>query len=474
MAHLTPLALQLTNSIPSDIDNITSDCCIFFKINCPAKWLAEEYIKVDSTFDKYLDTLKRIGKKKSSMSAICTNLYRYYQSSDGQKQLKLLKRQRTALLSKEIAKSSTHGGVYDDIDYDNIRGRNVPWSDNQTSAKLNEEAVPKSGSSSEHSTTKETAQVGQKHPRDPFEGIVDVHSRTPREVTPPRDTQRHHEEIPLAADLEAVFRHVDVSKTFLLRERDQNLYDDARKWYKAKIRTSTEMTIAELRKTRFELKLLNAGLNPNADENTYTSFWVSPDLVALQTGVKGLISSGFINENHFTPSAWRRSLARGVLSPKGTNVDGYFLARDEYVDILLENIGSPSCTNHSKHHDDKEKMWRNAADALLERFYNTIGSFEIAKGYKIVCIIVFGHEVTIYTVSILNKNEYLVEMVLRDKYHFRQDVYLAKLLLHLRICLTIKSIMEDNLDVCVAFGNSIEDTEKDEQAHFNLRIHTTP
>lgn len=138
------------------------------------------------------------------------------------------------------------------------------------------------------------------------------------------------------------------------------------------------------------LKLLRTGLNPNADENTYTSFWVSPDFFALQTGVQGLISSGFINENHFGPSAWRRSLARGTQSSKGTNVDAYFLARDEYVDILFENIGPPSCTNHSKHHDDKEKTWRNAADALLERFYNTSGSFEIAKGYKIVCVIVFG------------------------------------------------------------------------------------
>ncbi|KAF9350108.1 hypothetical protein BGX34_001412, partial [Mortierella sp. NVP85] len=114
--------------------------------------------------------------------------------------------------------------------------------------------------------------------------------------------------------LESIFQHVDVSKTFLLNETDQNLYQ-------------MMPENAELRKTRFEvdwvhdllydrLKRLDAGLNPNADENTYTSFWVSPDLVALQTGVKGLISSGFIDENHFKPSAWRRSLARGTLSPK--------------------------------------------------------------------------------------------------------------------------------------------------------------
>ncbi|KAF9156810.1 hypothetical protein BGX20_004188, partial [Mortierella sp. AD010] len=303
--------------------------------------------------------------------------------------------------------------------------------------------------------------------------------------TPPRNVQGHNEEIPLAKDLEAVFQHVDASAFFLLRETDQRLYDDASKWFKAKIKTSTELTIAEMRKTCFQedwvhdllyyrLILLRTGLNPNADENTYTSFWVSPDFFALQTGVQGLISSGFVNENHFGPSAWRRSLARGTQSSKGTNVDAYFIGRDDYVDVIFENIGPPSCTNHSKHHDDKEKTWRNAADALLERYYNSSGSFEIAKGYKIVCIIVFGYDVSIYTVSILNKNEYLVQKVFQDKYHVRRDVYLAKLLVHLKICLTIKTIMEDNWDVCVEFDNSIESTEKDEQAHFNMKIHTTP
>ncbi|KAG0008053.1 hypothetical protein BGZ80_003912 [Entomortierella chlamydospora] len=178
MAHLTPLALQLTKPSPSNIDDITFGCSNFFKINCPSKWLAEEYIKIDSTFGTYLDTLKLIGKKKSSISAFCTNLYRYYESSDGQKQLKLLKRQRSTLLSKEIAKSSTHGGVYDDIDYDNDGGRNAPWSDNQTSAELNEEAVTNSSSSSKHYTMKETAQVGQKHPHDRLDDNIGVKAKT--------------------------------------------------------------------------------------------------------------------------------------------------------------------------------------------------------------------------------------------------------------------------------------------------------
>jgi hypothetical protein len=42
----------------------------------------------------------------------------------------------------------------------------------------------------------------------------------------------------------------EANKTFLLSETDQNLYDDARKWYKTKIRAST---IAELGKARFEV-----------------------------------------------------------------------------------------------------------------------------------------------------------------------------------------------------------------------------
>jgi hypothetical protein len=101
-----------------------------------------------------------------------------------------------------------------------------------------------------------------------------------------------------------------------------------------------------------------------------------PDFVALQTGIPGLISKGFANENHFTPSSWRR--------------DAYYVARDNFVDIIFENVGSPACTDHTKHGEDKEKSYRNAADALLERFYNSSGSFEIAKGYSVITVVVFG------------------------------------------------------------------------------------
>ncbi|KAG0221320.1 hypothetical protein BGW41_006855, partial [Actinomortierella wolfii] len=136
-----------------------------------------------------------------------------------------------------------------------------------------------------------------------------------------------------------------------------------------------------------ELKLRRTGIDPHSDENTYTSFWVMPDFVALQTGIPGLISKGFANENHFTPSAWRRALSRGTKFAKGTNVDAYFVSRDNCVSIIFENIGSPSCTNHSKLEDVLEKSSRNAADALLEHFYNSTGSFEIAKSYKVIFVI---------------------------------------------------------------------------------------
>ncbi|KAF9194760.1 hypothetical protein BGZ50_005800 [Haplosporangium sp. Z 11] len=70
--------------------------------------------------------------------------------------------------------------------------------------------------------------------------------------TPPRNVQGHNEDIPLVEDLAIVFRHVDESATFRLSEIDQGLYDEASKWFKSKIKTSTELTIAEMRKTRFQ------------------------------------------------------------------------------------------------------------------------------------------------------------------------------------------------------------------------------
>lgn len=142
--------------------------------------------------------------------------------------------------------------------------------------------------------------------------------------------------------------------------------------------------------------------------------------------------------------------------------------------IIFENVGSPSCTDHAKHTEDKEKSYRNAADALLERFYNSTGSFDIAKGYCVIIVIVFGHDVSIYTTNIRNINEFTVSKVFQGRYHFSKDVYLANILVHLKFCLTIKTIMERNVDVSCAFGNSIESLPVEEQAHFNLILHSTP
>ncbi|KAF9361507.1 hypothetical protein BGX34_007107 [Mortierella sp. NVP85] len=50
------------------------------------------------------------------------------------------------------------------------------------------------------------------------------------------------------------------------------------------------------------VKLLRTGLGSKCDGNTYTSFWIVPDFVALQTGIPGLILTGFANENHFNPA----------------------------------------------------------------------------------------------------------------------------------------------------------------------------
>ncbi|KAF9426711.1 hypothetical protein BGZ76_002643 [Entomortierella beljakovae] len=119
MAHLTPLALHFTRPTPTNIDGFTSGCSDFFKINPPSKWLAEEYIKVDSTFDTYLATLERLGRKKTNTAVFCYKLHQHYLSSNGQEQLKLLKQQASTFLSKEIAKSSTHQAVYNEIHSDN-------------------------------------------------------------------------------------------------------------------------------------------------------------------------------------------------------------------------------------------------------------------------------------------------------------------------------------------------------------------
>ncbi|KAG0249743.1 hypothetical protein BG011_008985, partial [Mortierella polycephala] len=119
MSHLTPSALHFKGPIPANIDEITSDFCDFFRNNPPSKWLAEEYIKVDSTFDTYLATIGRLSKQKGSAASVCFKLQRHYASSIGQQQLEILKQRTATQFSKEIVKSSTHQEVYNEIHGDN-------------------------------------------------------------------------------------------------------------------------------------------------------------------------------------------------------------------------------------------------------------------------------------------------------------------------------------------------------------------
>ncbi|KAF9946561.1 hypothetical protein BGZ72_000230 [Mortierella alpina] len=188
MAHLTPLALHFVGPTPLNIHDLTLGCNDFFKANPPSKWLAEEYIKVDSTFDTYLKTLKRLGKKKTCIAVFCYRLLQHYQSSGGHEQLELLKQQTSTFISKEIAKSSTHQAVYDEIRTDNNRRKTLLEGD-QIHDKLNAQAVPLAGSGSipsEYSASYpgHSTKVGQKHPRDTFEDVGAILPKTPRKKSP--------------------------------------------------------------------------------------------------------------------------------------------------------------------------------------------------------------------------------------------------------------------------------------------------
>ncbi|KAF9086588.1 hypothetical protein BGX27_003170 [Mortierella sp. AM989] len=78
--------------------------------------------------------------------------------------------------------------------------------------------------------------------------------------TPPRAVQGHYEVIPLAEGLPVTFRHADESTTFQLSDIDHALYEEARTWFKSKIRTSTELIITEMRKTHFQEEWIHFAL----------------------------------------------------------------------------------------------------------------------------------------------------------------------------------------------------------------------
>ncbi|KAF8979356.1 hypothetical protein BGZ46_005521 [Entomortierella lignicola] len=132
--------------------------------------------------------------------------------------------------------------------------------------------------------------------------------------TPPRSVRPYSEEVPQVKDLEAVFHHVTDLNNFKLSAVDQDLYNEATLWFRSNNGRDAETIIQNIRNDPFwepwvndllynRLKLLRHGLNPQSDENTYTSYWVIPDFTALQTDVPGLIAKGFSNENHFVPSS---------------------------------------------------------------------------------------------------------------------------------------------------------------------------
>ncbi|KAG9068202.1 hypothetical protein KI688_011797 [Linnemannia hyalina] len=259
-----------------------------------------------------------------------------------------------------------------------------------------------------------------------------------------------------------------------LSEADLILLNSATTWFKKLTASGIDQAIILMREERFpiawihdllydRLKLIRKGVQATWDENTYTSLWVNLDLMALYTGVDDLMTLVFANENHFSPSAWRRSLVRDHPNSKGTNVDGFYAGKDGMIDIVVENVGSPSCSNYTKKLEDERKCWRNTADALLERYYLSTGSFEVAKEYNVISMVIYG------------TNLYQVKKIFHGQYHTNKDAYLVKIMLHLKLCLVIKSVMERNQDVAKRFDETIDSLlPKDEQASFNLALHVTP
>lgn len=73
---------------------------------------------------------------KSCIAVLCYKLLQYYLSRGGQEQLELLKQQTSTFLSKEIAKSSTHQAVYNEIHSDNNRRKIVLGSNDVIANKM--------------------------------------------------------------------------------------------------------------------------------------------------------------------------------------------------------------------------------------------------------------------------------------------------------------------------------------------------
>ncbi|KAG0279680.1 hypothetical protein BGZ95_000558 [Linnemannia exigua] len=311
-------------------------------------------------------------------------------------------------------------------------------------------------------------------------------SPSPSPQTPPR-----HEDLGSDSDTddgssllgEDDFVEIDDTSSFQLSSENRKVYDKACEWFENKIQRKIEDTIKGLRTDRFSipwihdllydrLKLLRSGLDPTTDENTYTSYWIAPDFFALQTGIDELISKGFINENHFWPSALRRRLARGVENAKGTSVDGYWYAMDGKVDVIFENMGSPECRDYRKRDALKIKSERNSVDALLHRFRRN-GPMEIAKDYQVIFVLVCGEDLMIYTTSIMDGRKYCVRKIFQEKYEFSANQQ-ASALVHLHFCLVIKTIMEANQNVSFRFDKATAKNPTGLQTKDLLQMHYSP
>ncbi|KAF9543427.1 hypothetical protein EC957_000869 [Mortierella hygrophila] len=269
-------------------------------------------------------------------------------------------------------------------------------------------------------------------------------------------------------------------------DEDLEILREATSWFKKVTEDGVDAGIEAIKASPFRiqwisdlfydrLKLIRVGgINPAWDENSYTSIWVNLDLTSLYTGVDGLISAAYANENHFTPSAWRRTLVRDKANQEGSNVDGFYVGTDNMVGLVVENVGSPTCSSFTKKGEDEEKCWRNTADALLERIYLSTGSFEVAKDYRVMSMVIYAREVTLYQTGIIAQNVYRVQKLFQGYYHSNKTL-LANLMIHLKICLIIKRVMERNQEVNEVFNKSIDsDLQKEYQAQFHLRLHTTP
>ncbi|KAF9331136.1 hypothetical protein BG006_005995 [Podila minutissima] len=286
----------------------------------------------------------------------------------------------------------------------------------------------------------------------------------------------------------ATFVETDETDSFQFSSENQKIYDEASEWFENRIQRKIEDTIKGLCNNRFDipwvhdllydrLKLLKCGLESTTDENTYTSYWIAPDFTALRTGIDGLISKGFINENHFWPSALRRRLVRGIENAKGTSVDGYWYALDGKVDVIFENIGSPDCKDYRKRDVYKIKSERNSADALLHRFQRN-GPMDIAREYQVIFVIVcvsaaLGEDLMVYTTCIMDGRKYHVRKIFQDKYEFSANRQ-ASVLVHLQFCLVIKTIMEANQDVSFRFDKATSKKPTGWQTKNSLRMHISP